>query len=309
MPERGRHLPLLRVLAAVAWADGELAGEEEAFLRGLMDDLDLSTEGRAEVEGLLTAPVSRDAFDRYAREFEAKIDDAGLRSELLAAVERLVAIDRTRAVEETEYLNHLRDWLSAADAGSGSGGASFWNRLRGGVQSTWKRAASMKDEVFGPSAWASRLGEAVTSRLQPGAEASALQGPRRDYVTLFGALLQRVVDADGVTHPNERAALLATLSGRFGLSSAEVDYVLRLVGDHVASGADRQRLCAEFNRISGPEQRIDLLRALFAAALADGEISRPEEDEVHLIANFLWIERQDYAAIRRESLAHRQAEA
>ncbi len=175
MPERGRHLPLLRVLAAVAWADGELAAEEEAFLRSLMDDLDLSPEGRGEVEGLLTTPVSRDAFERYAREFEERIDDPGLRSDLLAAVERLVSIDRTRAVEEVEYLNHLRDWLSDPDVGTASGGASFWDRLRGGVQATWKRAASLKEGVFGPTAWATRLGEAVSGRLQPGAEAAFQQ--------------------------------------------------------------------------------------------------------------------------------------
>ncbi|MFN8548563.1 MAG: TerB family tellurite resistance protein [Candidatus Eisenbacteria bacterium] len=290
--KRARYL--LRVLAAVAWSDGELAPEEEAFLRDLGRDLALEQDEQSELDRLLAAPASRDDFERYTREFEQHVDSADARRELLDAVERLIAIDRVRKPEELDCLGHLRDWLAEVESSPLPTTGGVLERLRGGVNSAWRT-------VGAPLAWAEKMGRNVAQLILPGSGAERVQTERRDFVTLFGALLSRVIDADGVVRPEERAAVRDALGDRFGLSESEIEFVLRLIAARAAEGADRQRLCAEFNRVSSPEQRLELLRALFAAARADGAITNEEEAEARLIANYLWIETQDYTRVRREA--------
>ena len=290
MAERGRHL--LRVLAAVAWSDGELAPEEEAFLRSLGRDLALSAEGSIELERLLSLPVPRDEFDRYAREFEQEVDSPEERRELLRAVETLIGADRVRSPEEIDCLTHLRDWLAEDDAPRVAREGA-WQTLRGSLRGTFIVAAV-------PLAWAGKLTQSLT-QLGGGAQSERIDPTRREFVALFGALVQRVVEADGRIHPSEMESLRSALSTRFGLSEAEVEYVLALIARRAAEGADRQRLCSEFNRVSDAEERMDLVRALFAAARADGEITSAEEMEARLISNYLWVETQEYVRLRREA--------
>lgn len=292
MAKRARYL--LRVLAAVAWSDGELASEEEAFLRDLGRDLALGTEEQSELDQLLAAPASREDFERYTREFEQHVDSADARRELLDAVERLISIDRVRQPAELDCLAHLRDWLAEVETEPLPVAGGMLERLRGGVNSAWRT-------VGAPLAWAEKLGRSVAQTILPGGGADRVDPTRRDFVTLFGALLSRVVHADGMVVPEEREAVRGALADRFGLSVAEIDLALRLIAARAAEGADRQRLCSEFNRVSTPEQRLELLRALFAAARADGAITGEEETEARLIANYLWIETQDYVRVRREA--------
>ncbi len=47
------------------------------------------------------------------------------------------------------------------------------------------------------------------------------------------------------------------------------------------------------------EERLRLLRAMMELAMVDGRLSPEEEKEIRLIANYLWIEVQDFVEIRR----------
>jgi uncharacterized tellurite resistance protein B-like protein len=122
---------------------------------------------------------------------------------------------------------------------------------------------------------------------------------RRVHATLFGALLYRVIYVDRVIEPEEAERLRSILSDDLEFEPGEVDYVLRAIQLRVAQDLDRQRLCAEFNRITGMEERLRLLRAMMELAMVDGRLSPEEEKEIRLIANYLWIEVQDFVEIRR----------
>jgi len=121
-------------------------------------------------------------------------------------------------------------------------------------------------------------------------------------LVLFGLLLDRVARADGVVQAAESEHIRRALEAEAGLSGEALERVLGAVGRHAVTEADRQRLCAEFKRRSGEEDRRRLLGALFAAAAADGEVSRAEETEIRLISNYLWIDPQDYHEIRQERI-------
>ena len=61
---------------------------------------------------------------------------------------------------------------------------------------------------------------------------------------------------------------------------------------------DHQRICAEYCRVSTMEERLEVLKVLFTVAAADGSISKKEEELVRRIADFLWISRPEYFAVR-----------
>jgi uncharacterized tellurite resistance protein B-like protein len=59
-----------------------------------------------------------------------------------------------------------------------------------------------------------------------------------------------------------------------------------------------QRVAAEYNRITSMEERLGTLEALFAAAAADGLISREQAERIRKIADLLWISNPEYLAVR-----------
>ena len=273
---------LLRTLVAIAWADGSVDAKERAFVYGLIAEYSLSESEREEVSGLLETPVSLEQFEAYGREF-LRSGSAADRNRLLARAQRIIEADGRTDPAERRYLRLLEGWTREAQAHSSDDETPVFGRF---------------GKLMGKAA-PSTLGTAVRS-LFSGSGVQADRSPREAYVALFGALLYRVIYADRVVEATEAARLRSLLSEQFGFAQGEVDTMLRLIQQRVADDHDRQRLCADFNRLTGPEERHQLLAALFELAKADGEVSGEEEEEIRLISNYLWIEIQDFVRIRRK---------
>ena len=267
----------MRVLAALAWIDGTLADSERRFLRGLGAELRLDPEASQALEATFDTPLSRNDFEQSLNEFleVATPEDRAL---LLDRAERLIESDHQRATKEIQALHALRELLEPATRPGTRGLGRLRGILGGGSLGEFAR------ELMGRSA---------------DRDADPESEKRRAYATLFGALLYRVIYADRVIEPTEAERLRGLLSDHIGLSDGEADTVLRAIQLRVAQDVDRQRLCAEFNRITAMEDRLRLLRAMLEIALADGRITQEEEKEIRLIANFLWIEVQDFVETRR----------
>jgi uncharacterized tellurite resistance protein B-like protein len=203
----------------------------------------------------------------------------------------------------------LEGWLAAesSPAPAAPPGPPAAGRMRGILGGLGIRSVGGA-EWIGPLARS--LGQGLLGRV--GARVGdRLSEQRRHFLTLYGALLYRVVRADGVIRPEETQRLRHLLAEGFGFTGAEIEPVVMLIEHEIAREADRQHLCAEFNRIADMDERLRLLEALFAVGLADGDLSPAEEREIRLIANYLWIEVQEYVRVRLMSLGedrpHREA--
>jgi uncharacterized tellurite resistance protein B-like protein len=229
---------------------------------------------------MLDTPLSRNDFDEAVNVFleVATPEDRAL---LLDRAERLIESDHDRATKEIQALHALRELLEPAPQPSAHGLGRLRGLLGGGSLGAFAREL---------------MGRSEDRNADPESE------KRRAYATLFGALLYRVIYADRVIDPEEAERLRGVLSDHIGLSQGEADTVLRAIQLRVAQDVDRQRLCAEFNRITAMEDRLRLLRAMLELALSDGRIAPEEEMEIRLIANFLWIEVQDFVETRRSVL-------
>lgn len=274
------ELGLLRVLANLAWIDGVVSSQERTSLRGVMAEFALDEAQRSEIEGILETPRGVDDLESAVREFKEVAGGRTGATQLLARAEHFVEADGHRSKEELIALHRVREWMEdrAADAGP------LTVRLRG---------------LFGRGGIGSVVRDLMGKTTT--ASGSPLEEKTRARAVLFGALLYRVIYADRIVQAEEVARLRDLLAREFSFAAEEIDYVLRAIQQRAAEDVDRQRLCAEFNRITTAEERGGLLRALFLLAAAD-EVESAEEKEIRLIANFLWIEVQEYVAIRREIL-------
>lgn len=97
-------LTVIRIWAAVAWADGVIAPAEASALRRLIDNAKLEGEELARAEGYLETrtELDSDGFDDMSADSRAGIYRAAC---------RMAALDREVAADERTLLVKLRDSL------------------------------------------------------------------------------------------------------------------------------------------------------------------------------------------------------
>jgi len=103
--EESQFLSVIRIWAALAWADGVMQPSEAAAMRRLIDAAELSDADRAQALSFLDQKVELDT---------SNVADLGedARRGIYRAACRLAAVDRTVAEDERAFLVRLRDGLA-----------------------------------------------------------------------------------------------------------------------------------------------------------------------------------------------------
>jgi uncharacterized tellurite resistance protein B-like protein len=130
--------------------------------------------------------------------------------------------------------------------------------------------------------------------------------PLWNRLTLLGVLLSEVARIDEGWSATERRAIEKILESSLALDERSRAVLLTVMEEERERETDVRQICAEYCRVSTMQERLHLLRDLFAVAAADSAISKPEEEFIRRIADFLWISRPEYFAVRdrfRERIA------
>jgi uncharacterized tellurite resistance protein B-like protein len=262
-----REIAMLRTLTALAWADGVVTPEESTMLDRAAVDLGLPADEREALTRLRREPIPLDRFEELARELRLLVFSEEERRQLLAQAHALVAADHQVAPEESRWLDLLERILRAGET---------------------------------PSLFA-RVRAVLAGGRGDGGGAPVVSQDAEERRILGGLLARRVLRAGGVEDP----LAFATGVGRFlvvtGLDPRDVEGALVAVQRNETRGDDRQRLCASVNRITDHEGRLALLAALFAAWRQVPGGASAAETELRLIANYLWIEPQEFVRLRAEA--------
>lgn len=130
-----------------------------------------------------------------------------------------------------------------------------------------------------------------------------LEPERARFLAAFAYLLGRVAHADRHVSPAEVAAMEAAVreEGRLSPDQAMVVVQLAKTSNLLFGGTADFLVAREFGTLASYEQKLTLMRCLFAVSATDDSISIVEEGELHRIANELRIQREDLVALR---LAH-----
>ena len=126
------------------------------------------------------------------------------------------------------------------------------------------------------------------------------------YLAQFAYLLGRVAHADQHVAPEEIQTMEALVKHEGNLPQ---DLAVLVVGfartsNRMFGGTDNFIVARDFAVHATSEQRLGLLRCLFAVSVSEGNISIAEEREIQRIARELRIEHGDLVALRLEHRQH-----
>jgi uncharacterized tellurite resistance protein B-like protein len=132
-----------------------------------------------------------------------------------------------------------------------------------------------------------------------------LEPDRARYLGAFAYLLGRVAHADQRVSPEETSAMEAILQehGQLPHDQAMIVVQLAKTSNLLFGGTANFLVAREFAALATDEQKLALMRCLFAVSAADEAISTAEEGEIHRIANELRFDLPDLVALR---VAHRR---
>jgi uncharacterized tellurite resistance protein B-like protein len=120
------------------------------------------------------------------------------------------------------------------------------------------------------------------------------------FIAAFSYVLARVAHADFDVSEEEVGTmerLVAELGGLEPAQSALVVQIAKHQAVHLG-GTENYVVTRQFRELSSKEQRVSLLRCLFAVAAADREISHDEEQQISQIATELGLTSPEVAAVR-----------
>lgn len=127
-----------------------------------------------------------------------------------------------------------------------------------------------------------------------------LEPDRARYLAAFAYLLGRVAHADQHVSPEETGAMESLVREQVQLSQDQAIVVVQLAktSNLLFRGRANFLVAREFSELATYDQKLALMRCLFALSAADAAISTAEESEIHRIANELRIDHPDLVALR-----------
>jgi uncharacterized tellurite resistance protein B-like protein len=127
-----------------------------------------------------------------------------------------------------------------------------------------------------------------------------LEPDRARFLAAFAYLLGRVAHADQHVSAEETTAMeaLVTEEGHIAPDQALVVVQLAKTSNLLFGGTANFLVAREFSELASYEQKLALMRCLFALSATDESISLAEEAEMHRIAKELGIQQPDLVTLR-----------
>jgi len=129
-----------------------------------------------------------------------------------------------------------------------------------------------------------------------------LEPDRARHIAIFAYILSRVARADLVISDAETRAMEAIVMQAGGLAPEQAILVVQMAKTQAIlfGGTENYLVTREFNRLATREEKLALLRCLFAVSAADDSISVMEDNEIRRIADELRLTHEDFITVRSE---------
>jgi uncharacterized tellurite resistance protein B-like protein len=133
-----------------------------------------------------------------------------------------------------------------------------------------------------------------------------LEPARARYLGAFAYLLGRVAHADEHVSPEETHRMEELVRAEGGIAADQAVVVVHLAqsNNRLFGGTANFLIAREFSGTATYEQKLALMRCLFAVAAIDESISVAEEGEIHRIAKELRVQQDDLVALRVANRRH-----
>ena len=133
-----------------------------------------------------------------------------------------------------------------------------------------------------------------------------LEPDRARHIAIFAYILSRVARADLVISEAETRAMEAIVVKEGGLAPEQAILVVQMAKTQAIlfGGTENYLVTREFNRLASREDKLALLRCLFAVSASDDSVSVKEDNEIRRISSELRLTHEDFIAVRSEFRDH-----
>ncbi len=120
------------------------------------------------------------------------------------------------------------------------------------------------------------------------------------YVAAFAYILGRVANADLEISPEETRSMERIVTQEAGLPQDQAIIVVQMAKsqNRLFGGTENYLVTQEFNKLASRDQKLALLRCLFAVSSADRRISVVEDNEIRQISRELRLDHRDFIDVR-----------
>ena len=133
-----------------------------------------------------------------------------------------------------------------------------------------------------------------------------LEPARARYIAGFAYLLGRVAGADSSVSADETVLMKQLIMEEGAVSSDEAEAIVRLALDDNRrfGGTHNVIVTRDLAAVTTHEQRLGILRCLFAVSAADASVQVVEDNEIRRISQELRIEHPDFIRARLDVRQH-----
>lgn len=144
--------------------------------------------------------------------------------------------------------------------------------------------------------------EEPASLIAIGKSLESLPAEEARLVAAFAYLLARVAGADLRTEGTERASMIERLETFGGVDTEQAGRLAEAAvhASEVYGSSDDHLVARAFRDMSDHDERLKLLRCLYAIAAADETISTVEDNEIFEIGRGVGVSRENMIALRSE---------
>ena len=115
------------------------------------------------------------------------------------------------------------------------------------------------------------------------------------------ALLLEMMRMDSTVTDEETAIVTRLLQTRFGLTSKELDTLLRFATEEVRQATDYFQFTSLINKHFSQEKKIEVVENLWQVAFADGHLDAHEQHFMRKVADLLYISHADYVGAKQRA--------
>ncbi|MGH9349835.1 MAG: TerB family tellurite resistance protein [Vicinamibacterales bacterium] len=133
-----------------------------------------------------------------------------------------------------------------------------------------------------------------------------LEPRRARYLAAFAYLLGRVAHADQHVSPDETRAMESHVMHEGQISREQAMLVVQLAktSNLLFGGTANFLVAREFSALASYDEKLSLMRCIFAVSATDDGISTSEESEIHRLGKELRIQHEDLVALRVQHRRH-----
>ena len=159
-------------------------------------------------------------------------------------------------------------------------------------------------EKLGFGSWTARASaegdEATATVRKIVATLDQLPPEKARFIAAFAYILSRVARADLMISAEEIAVMERVVREQGGLGEAQAVLIVQMAKTQTIlfGGTENFLVTREFDRLATRDEKIGLLRCLFAVSAADDSISTVEDNEVRRISQELHLTHQDFVDAR-----------